>query len=69
MISDLGVNTVFRCDSCQAQAFSAATKDELMLFFCGHHFKRHADALDTLGWTVYDKTHLINQKPSVSANA
>lgn len=66
---DLGVSTVFRCDSCDAQAFAAASKDDMLLLFCGHHAKRHTSALDSQGWELHDKTHLINEQPSVSANA
>lgn len=66
---DLGVSTFFRCDSCQAQAFVAASKGELMLLFCGHHFRRHEDAMVTDGWSLVDNTHRINRNSSVSANA
>lgn len=68
MIDELGISAVFRCDSCQAQAFTAAVSDHGMLLLCGHHTKRHAPALRDSGWTIHDKTHLINEEPSVSAN-
>lgn len=69
MLSDLGISTVFRCDACSAQAFCAATSEYGMLLFCGHHLKRHRDALEAGEWEIHDKTHLINEQPSVSANA
>lgn len=66
---DLGVSTLFRCDNCtSAQAFMAAVKDDMTLMFCKHHGERHLAALDADGWKVYDKTHLLNEKPSVSAS-
>lgn len=66
-MDELGVSALFRCDSCQAQAFAAATSDYGMLLFCGHHMKRHAPKLQESGWEIHDKTHLINEEPSVSA--
>ena len=68
-MDDLGINTVFRCDACGVQAFTAAMKDAMLLLLCGHHTNRHRDALESDGWNVDDKTHLINEKPSVSATA
>lgn len=69
MIEGLGDSTLFRCDSCGAQAFAAAVKGDMLLMFCGHHFRKHAPALDAQGWDHHDHTHKINKKPSVSANA
>lgn len=68
MSDELGVSTLFRCDACQAQAFAAATSEHGMLLFCGHHMKRHAAKLESDGWDIHDKTRLINDEPSVSAN-
>lgn len=67
-MSELGDSTVFRCDACGAQAFAAATKGDMLLLFCGHHFRKHSPALDNQGWTHHDYTHKINEKPSQSAN-
>lgn len=65
----IGRSTAFRCDNadCGAQAFAASFKDELMLMWCGHHKRRHEYALTLDGWEIFDNTHLINEKPSVSA--
>lgn len=69
MIDDLGVSSLFRCDSCGAQAFGAVTKDDMLLLFCGHHLNKHSSKLVSDNWDIHDKTHLINVEPSVSANA
>ena len=58
-----------RCDRCTAQAFVVARQDGMMLLFCGHHYARNEVALDEQGFTIDDFRHLINAKPSVSANA
>jgi hypothetical protein len=58
-----------RCDRCTAQAFVVARQGSMMLLFCGHHYARNEVALDEQGFTIDDFRHLINAKPSVSANA
>lgn len=62
-----------RCDGCSAQAFVRVRKvvdgQERVLLFCGHHFKRYELQLTADGWEVDDFRHLINESPSVSANA
>ncbi len=58
-----------RCDRCTAQAFVVARQGSLMLLFCGHHYARNEVALDEQGFTIDDFRHLINARPSVSANA
>ena len=67
-LTALGLSTIFRCDRCGAQAFTAATKGDLMLLFCRHHTNKHRGRLVELGWQIDDRTHLLNEKPSVSAN-
>jgi hypothetical protein len=57
-----------RCDSCKSQAFIVATKGDFELLFCGHHGNKNMEALIAKGWEVQDDTHLINEKPSPSAN-
>lgn len=34
------------------QAYYRATKDDMELFFCAHHFGKHEDRLMTGGWKV-----------------
>lgn len=58
-----------RCDRCGAQAFVEVTLEAGVLMFCGHHFAKHEDALVLSGAKLtVDERHLINLKPSVSAN-
>lgn len=69
-----------RCDACSAQAFILVHKTVALmggahvsikeLLFCGHHYAQHAEALSDEGWGVkHNNLHLLNVKPSVSANA
>ncbi|RZS87156.1 hypothetical protein EV189_2579 [Motilibacter rhizosphaerae] len=58
-----------RCDKCGAQAFVRARLAGGELLFCGHHARTYAPALAAAGAVVRDDTHLINVKPSQSANA
>lgn len=63
-----------RCDHCGAQAFVAVAVPtaaaELPLLLCGHHYRKHEDALTLSGARVaLDKRDTINEKPSVSATA
>lgn len=64
-----------RCDRCGAQAFVAVTipvparATNVELLFCGHHYSRHEQVFASQGYQVHDERHLINDKPSVSANA
>jgi hypothetical protein len=65
----MALRQIDRCDRCGAQAFYLAMKGDADLLFCGHHGKRHFDALIVQGWEINDETASINNKPSVSANA
>lgn len=67
--NDLGVTTRHRCDRCGAQAFALASRSDMRLTLCGHHSRMYAPALIGKGWIIDDRTHLINEKPSVSANS
>lgn len=68
MLPDVGISTLFRCDRCAAQAFVVASKDELLLLFCGHHGRRYEPILVGQGWNLDDRTHLINKQASPSAS-
>ena len=64
-----------RCDlACPAQAFVRATSYKTIdgrpytLDFCAHHYAEHTVALASGGWAIHDERHLINDKPSPSAN-
>lgn len=59
-----------RCDYCGAQAFVRAVfAGGGDLLFCGHHGREHNDALQKVALKIFDYTHTINEKPSVSATA
>lgn len=71
-----------RCDRCGAQAFmrvwipvtDADTVEEAIgsptkpLVFCSHHGTKYELEFEARGWRIDDFRHLINAKPSVSAN-
>ncbi len=43
------------CDRCNAEAKVVVVRTDAidaLLQFCNHHYREHADALDTSGWTV-----------------
>jgi hypothetical protein len=48
------LNATHRCDRCNAQACTVATKDAFELLFCGHHSKKNRQKLFDLGWTIID---------------
>jgi hypothetical protein len=58
-----------RCDQCGAQAFMIFVKEPQEFLFCGHHGREHEPTLAASGWTVFDHTNKINEKPSISATA
>ena len=65
-----------RCDAaCPAQAFVRATLDKTIdgrpytIDLCGHHYADHTVMLAAGGWTIHDERHLINSRPSPSANS
>lgn len=62
-IEVLGTSTVFRCDGCGAQAYGMASLNDMMLFFCGHHLNKNTAALESAGWSIDNRTGLINKKP------
>lgn len=57
------LNRQDRCDRCGAQAYVRATLpgDDLMLLFCGHHFRAHELALTAAGAQIVDERHRIDE--------
>ena len=43
-------NKATRCDHCGAEAKAQATNRNLVLTFCGHHGRKHAEALTAQGF-------------------
>jgi len=58
-----------RCDSCKAQAYIRWAKNAMDLLTCVHHGNKFEASLVSQGFSnVQDNRHLINDKPSPSAN-
>ena len=56
------LNASDRCDSCGAQAYAQAFFKEGSLLFCGHHFKKHREALEKVVIEIVDETFNIGDK-------
>ena len=56
-----------RCDRCGAQAFVLAKGIQGILFFCGHHYNKTKDAIDSWAFEVINEIDSINEK-SASSN-
>lgn len=68
-VKSVALNVADRGDCCGAQAFGRALKPgHSTLLFCGHHLAKHLDRLVADGWAIDDQRHLINAKPSPSAD-
>jgi len=68
-VTPVELNLSDRCDRCSAQAFVRAVFPSGELLFCGHHYTRWQETIETDALSVSDERHKINHKPSVSANA
>lgn len=58
---------VDRCDRCGAQAFVLAKGIQGELFFCGHHYNKNKDGIDSWAFEVINELDFINEK-SASSN-
>lgn len=56
-----------RCDRCGAQAFVLAKGIQGILFFCGHHYHKNKDGIDSWAFEVINELNFINEK-SASSN-
>lgn len=56
-----------RCDRCGAQAFVLAKGIQGELFFCGHHYNKNKDSVDSWAFEVINELDFINEK-SASSN-
>jgi hypothetical protein len=56
-----------RCDRCSAQAFVIVKGLSGELFFCGHHFAEHEEALYNWAYDIIDEREFINKKSQSSA--
>jgi hypothetical protein len=62
---DLSLQVADRCDRCGAQAFVVAIILGVRLLFCGHHFRKHEDAIRRVAVRVNDERERINGKPTI----
>ena len=55
-----------RCDRCDAQAFILAKGVSGELYFCGHHYNKHEDAINKFAFEIIDERQYINAKPTAA---
>lgn len=48
-----------RCDRCGAQAFVIVSGVNGELYFCGHHFAQHEEALSSYAYEIVDEREFI----------
>lgn len=51
-----------RCDRCGAQAFILAKGMQGELYFCGHHYNKTKDAINSWAFEVINELEFINEK-------
>ena len=56
-----------RCDRCSAQAWIIAKGVSGELYFCGHDFTQHEEALYNWAYDIIDEREFINEKSQSSA--
>jgi ribosomal protein L37E len=67
IIKDRKLNVSDRCDRCGAQAFVIVKMVAGELYFCGHHFNKHNQALNKVSFEIIDERDIINAR-SLSSN-
>lgn len=55
-----------RCDRCNAQAFILAKGIQGELYFCGHHYNKNKDGIDSWAFEVINEIDSINERSSSS---
>ena len=51
-----------RCDRCNAQAYVRVVLNSgSELFFCAHHYTKHAASLSERALEIQDETHRLNE--------
>jgi len=55
-----------RCDRCGAQAFVIVKMVAGELYFCGHHFNKHGEALNKVSFEVIYERDSINARSQSS---
>lgn len=60
------LNLQDRCDSCGAQAFVMVKLITGELTFCGHHYNKNQEKLNSQSYEIIDERHYINEKSESS---
>lgn len=60
------INISDRCDRCGAQAFVLAKGIQGELYFCGHHYNKTKEAIDSWAFEVINELDTINAKSASS---
>lgn len=55
-----------RCDQCGAQAFVYAKGMSGELYFCGHHYTKNEEKINSWAFTIMDQRDRINKKSESS---
>jgi hypothetical protein len=56
-----------RCDRCESQAWVLVKGVSGELYFCGHDFAKHEEALYNWAYDIIDEREFINNKSQSSA--
>jgi hypothetical protein len=64
--TDRILNLQDRCDSCNVQAFVLVKLLTGELMFCGHHYNKHQDKLNSQAYEIVDERSYINEKSESS---
>lgn len=65
-VEEIELKVTDRCDSCQAQAFVYLKGVTGELYFCGHHYAKNEEKLQSWAFTIIDARDTINSKPDSS---
>ena len=65
-VEEVELKVTDRCDACQAQAFVYLKGVTGELYFCGHHYTKNEEKLQSWAFTIIDARDTINSKPDSS---
>ena len=65
-VEEIELKVTDRCDACQAQAFVYLKGVTGELYFCGHHYAKNEEKLQSWAFTIIDARDTINSKPDSS---
>jgi hypothetical protein len=61
------ISTQDRCDRCSAQAYVVARTRSGNLFFCGHHYKKHENALNSWAEEIIDEREKLEENKLIGS--